>query len=78
MMASPIAEHIKSQLTELNQAELTEIVQFAQHLLENVLDEDEEDLELSQETQDQLERFLRGEYKALDFDEAMKELGLDD
>ncbi|MBZ0320952.1 MAG: hypothetical protein K8L91_31345 [Anaerolineae bacterium] len=78
-MVSPITENIKSQMTNLNEDDLTEILHWAQYLLENVIESDpEDDLELNQETQAQLERFLRGDYKARDFDDVMKDLGLDE
>lgn len=77
-MVSPITENIKNQMIQLDEDDLTEILRWAQYLLENVLDDDsEDDLELNQETQAQLERFLQGEYRARDFDDVMKDLELD-
>lgn len=78
MMASPIAENIKSQLAELNQAELTEIQELIEYLLENFADDGEDDLPLTPKFQEQLERFQRGEYVTVPFDKAISELGFAD
>lgn len=77
-MTSPIAETIKTQLRELNPSELMEIQELIEYLLENFVDDGEDDLPLKPKFRERLERFQRGDYTTMDFDDAMKEIGLDE
>lgn len=70
-MTSPIAETIKTQLRELNPSELVEIQELIEYLLENFVEDGEDDLPLKPNFRERLERFQRGDYTTMDFDDAM-------